>query len=498
MVTEVPGYVLRDPIGAGSTATVWRGEAVGTPGRVLAIKLVPHADGHTACDALRRRGEVLARLSHPNLLPVVAVVPTDDGLALVTPYAPGGSLAAMLAHAHGGLPAAEVADLGVRLASALTAVHRVGIVHRAIKPANVLFDRDRQPLLGDVGLVRFDGDGAAIADAAEYLDPGLLDGREPDARSDLYALGVMLYEALAGVPPYTGATVAQTVTAANLGRFVPLDAHVDAPSALTAAIEAAFARDVQDRPAGAHELAWHLDEIRRSMSGTEDDPPSHPASTGGRAGVLGAAVSPAGSVTFSPRRDTRPPSADGRSAIVSSRAVALAPRRDEPSRPRRVPRDLLVAAVVAVVLVPAVQMVASVSGDGAAETTPREPAPACTESTSPDDGREILLADVTARGCSTPVAWDGRQLEVLGDTGPTERYELGAEPEDVLLFGDWTCDGRDAPALYRPADGQLFTFDELVGAGDRTSATGAPTGVTEGSPTVVTDDAGCDRVEVAS
>jgi eukaryotic-like serine/threonine-protein kinase len=497
MVTEVPGYVLHDPIGTGATATVWRGEAVGTPGRVLAIKIVPHADGRTAPDTLRRRGEILARLSHPNILQVVAVVPTDEGLALVMPYASGGSLATMLAHAHSGVAAAEVADLGARLASALAAVHEVGIVHRDIRPANVLFDRERRPLLGDVGIARSNGDGTS-AGAAEYLDPGLLDGREPDARSDLYALGVTLYEALAGVPPYTGATVAQTVAAANLGRFVPLDAHVDAPPELIAAIEAAFARDVQGRPAGAHELAGHLDEIRRSMNETQGDPPPHPTSTGGRAGVLGATDSPAVSATCSPRRTTRPPSEDGRSATMSWGPTTLAPRDDEPSTPHRVPRDLLVAAAVAVVLVPAVVMVPSVTGDGAPEATPREPAPVCTGSTSPDDGREILLADVTARGCSAPVAWDGRQLEVLGDTGPTERYELGAEPDDVLLFGDWTCDGRDAPALYRPVDGQLFTFDELVGGDDRISATGAPTGVIGGSPTVVTDDAGCDRVEVAS
>jgi eukaryotic-like serine/threonine-protein kinase len=477
MVTEVPGYVLREPIGAGSTATVWRGEAVGTPGRVLAIRIVPHADGRTASDVLRREGEVLARLSHPSILRVVAVVPTDDGLALVTPYASGGSLATMLAHAHGGLPPAEVADLGARLASALAAVHGGGIVHRDIKPSNVLFDRERQPLLGDVGIARSIGDGTTIAGTAQYLDPDLLDGREPDARSDLYALGVTLYEALAGVPPYAGATAAQTVAAAQRGRFVPLDAHVDAPPVLTAAIEAAFARDVQDRPAGAHELARHLDEIRRSMNETEGGPSSHPISHAGRAGVLGAGVL---------------------GAAVDWGPSALAPRHDEPVTPGRGPLALLVAAAVAVVLVPVVVVVASVTGDGDAEATPRAPVPVCTGSTSPDDGREILLADVTARGCSTLVAWDGRQLEVLGDTGPTERYELGAGPDDVLLFGDWTCDGRDAPALYRPGDGQLFTFDELVGAGARISATGAPTGVTEGSPTVVTDDTGCDRVEVAS
>lgn len=535
MVTEVPGYVLREPIGTGSSATVWRGEVEGAPGRVVAVKVVTHDAGRAATDALRREGEILGRLSHPSILQVVAVVPTDIGLALVTPYASGGSLATMLAHAPGGLPAGVVADIGARLASALAAMHGAGIVHRDIKPGNVLFDRERQPLLGDAGVARLHDDAPTVG-TADYLDPDLLDGRAPDPRSDLYALGITLYEALSGLPPFASATPAQTLGAADRGQFAPLGDHVDAPAALIAAIESAFARDVQDRPAGAHELAGRLDESLRTMQDESDGPPSVPGSSVGRAGVLGAV--PARGVPTS----LRPP-----------RGATPAAPPDAPPGPRvqrRIPRALLVVAAVAVVLVAAGVVIAGVTGadtagtvdleasgdrgtagpgtgadqnvadgsdttaevgppvgppDGSedsskdgpsSESTPRAVAPLCAGVSARDDGRDILLADVTGLGCSSSIAWDGRQLEVLGDDGSAQRYDLGAGPDDVLLFGDWTCDGRDAPALYRPQDGQLFTFDEVVGTGDQISVTGAPTGVTNGTPVVVTDD-GCDRVEVS-
>jgi eukaryotic-like serine/threonine-protein kinase len=527
MVTEVPGYALRDPIGTGASATVWRGEAVGAPGRVVAVEVVPLADARAAVEALRRESEILGRLSHPSILEVLAVVPTGDGLALVTPFAAGGSLASMLAHGARGLPAAVVADIGARLASALAAMHGAGIVHRDLRPANVWFDRERQPLLGVGGIARLNGDVTAIAGTAEYLDPDLSDDRGPDAHSDLYALGVTLYEALAGVPPYSGTSPAQTLAAADRGRFVPLADHVEAPPALTAAIEAAFARGIRDRPAGAHEFAGELLEIRRMME--DDGPPARSGPATGRAGVLGAVPNSARTPASSRESATTSSDAAGSSTLGWRPAVATSSRDRQPA-PRRAARAALLAAAFAIVLVPSGIVLGSllVGSDGASsdptgtgggasdpsggidppataappgetaehtDQAEREPPPLCDGVQAPDDGREFLLADVDGAGCSSAVAWDGRRMEVLGASGTYERYDLGARPDDVLRFGDWSCDGRDAPALYRPADGRLFTFEAIAAPGTPITATGTPTGVTDGVPTVVTDDAGCDRME---
>jgi hypothetical protein len=119
----------------------------------------------------------------------------------------------------------------------------------------------------------------------------------------------------------------------------------------------------------------------------------------------------------------------------------------------------------------------------------------CTDVDAPDpqDGDEVLQADIEGRGCTVPVIWDGQQLTIPLQTGETARYDLAAEPDDLLLLGDWSCDGRAAPALYRPADGQLFLFDEFS---EDATARGEPSGVLDGLPVVVTDPDGCAHVEI--
>jgi hypothetical protein len=119
--------------------------------------------------------------------------------------------------------------------------------------------------------------------------------------------------------------------------------------------------------------------------------------------------------------------------------------------------------------------------------------PVCADRPAPDLVDELHPADLEGRGCTVLVGWDGQHLHVPHDDGTVARYDLGAGPRDVLLVGDWTCDGRDAPALYRPEDGQLFLFDTVA---EEATARGRPTGVAHGSPTVVTDADGCAQVRV--
>lgn len=514
MNREVPGYVLRELVGAGSTAEVWRGEAVGAPGRLLAIKLVAAVPDRATLAAVQREADLLASLAHPSLLQVLDVASGPGVLGLVTPFAPGGSLAALLVHRAGGIPAVTITDLGARLASALAAAHRADVIHRDVKPANVLFDAEGQPLLGDFGTARLrDDHDDRVIGTAEYLDPSVLEGRRPDPRSDLYALGITLYEALTGAPPYTGATPAQTAAMAARGRFVPIAERMDVPAALATAIETAFARDPADRPDSARAFAGHLDELHRSLSRELDGPPL-PARATGRAGVLGAAATGTGKTDTVARRGQ--PGDDGRSPTVAWGPPA--PAASEAPQPAPQPRRwLLAVAAAAVVLVPVAVVAASlVSGASEADLPPadvpappahepevvtepdpvRSPAPACADLAMSDDDRDLLLADVTGLGCSDTVLWDGEQLEVHDGDGDPVRFELGAQPGDRVLFGDWTCDGRDAPALYRPRNGQVFTFDALVGDGEEITVDGVPTGIMDGEPLVRTDPDGCDRVEV--
>jgi serine/threonine protein kinase len=522
MDDELPGYLLHQRIGVGAASEVYRAEPVGSPGRPVAVKRLRIDAPPRAVDELRREAMALARLSHPSLLRILDIVPDGDGVALVLPLAAGGSLADRLATADGGLEPADAADLGARLASALAAAHNAGLVHRDVKPGNILFDAEGQPLLGDFGTARLISERAPVAGTAEYLDPAVVHGAAPDARTDVYGLGVTLYEMLAGVPPFAGSTPRQTLAAADRSIHVPLAEVSQAPAALIATIERAMARDPSDRFSTASELAGQLDESRRRLEtgGATRDVPPQPSS--GRAGVLGAVPRP-------PALPRSLPTATGTSARAAAlegegleaaersdtRAFGPAPPRSPDPRPTpdRIDRRLLGTAALLVLLVPLGIVWWLVRGDevdltldarsaSGEEVAPRPAAsdgdtslPPCDHASHPDapDPGRTLHADIEGRGCTVPVAWDGRQLTVPLRSGATARYDLGAGSDDILLLGDWNCDGRATPALYRPGDGQLFVFDEFS---EDTTARGISSGVPDGRPVVVRGDDRCDRIDV--
>jgi tRNA A-37 threonylcarbamoyl transferase component Bud32 len=540
MDQHLPGYVLRHRIGVGASAEVYRAEPVGSPGRLVAIKRLRVDAPPSAIAELRREAEVLGRLAHPSLVRVLDLVPDGERIALVLPFAPGGSLADRLATVDGGLAPSEVADLGARLGGALAAAHNAGLVHRDVKPANVLFDREGQPLLADFGMARLRGELAPVAGTAEYLDPAAAAGAAPDPRTDVYGLGVTLYEALAGVPPYAGSTPRQTLAAADRGVHVPLEDLADAPAGLVTAVERAMHRDPAARYATASDLASHLDEIRRLLGTTGRTPP---ASTTGRAGILGANSERHGAGGPAPWATADTTSPDGArdgppdrapSERTGTRVFGPAPPQSAAAADAGagIDRRVLVASALLALLVPVGVVVWSARGTDPIELSledptagaaggepvgspehgsepvpeldpeldpesgpaPRPAPPACDDerpATPPD--ATILDADVEGRGCTVPVAWDGAQLTVPLQDGQAARYDLAADPGDVLLLGDWDCDGRAAPALYRPPDGRLFVFEGFL---DETSARGVSTGVPHGTPVVVVDGDGCERVEV--
>jgi hypothetical protein len=137
---------------------------------------------------------------------------------------------------------------------------------------------------------------------------------------------------------------------------------------------------------------------------------------------------------------------------------------------------------------------------GAEPTAPveRTPPPRCDDVVPPPDAEdaELLDADVEARGCSVPVAWDGDRLLVPRPDAVPQGYDLDSQDGDVLVMGDWTCDGHDTPALYRPSTGQLFLFDGFAEEDEEVTGRVEETDVRRGEPRVLTDEDGCDRVEV--
>jgi eukaryotic-like serine/threonine-protein kinase len=496
MDEPVPGYVLHHRIGAGAGAEVFRAEPVGAPGRLVAVKRLRVPPPQDALDRFRRQAVALAAVSHPGVLPLLDLVEVDGRVALVFPHAVGGSLADRLAITGGGLPPVEVAALGARLAEALAAVHDAGCLHRGVTPGNVLFDAEGQPALGDVGTGLLT-DGPAPADGAGVeLDPAVRAGARPDARSDLHGLGVTLRAALSGL----GSDTDTDATSQH-------DAVPEATASLLAALAHATEPDPAARHATARELAADLTAARRAFEqadrGAElpagrDVPPARVPSLPRRprAGVLGARPV-ADAAGPPPRRPASPaprPSAD------------LNPRRSAAWRDRRA----LVVVAAAVLAVPLGLVWTFADGDAgpaitenAADTTVETIVatddtavagrPVCRDRPTPELTGELHPADLEGRGCTVLVGWDGQHLHVPHADGTVDRYDLGGAPGDVLLVGDWNCDGHDTLAFYRPDDGQLFVFDTVA---EEATARGQATGVTHGRPAVVTGTDGCAQVRV--
>ncbi len=250
-------YTLRRCIDTGGMAEVWEGED-SVLGRAVAVKvLYPHL-AHDASFSERFRLEAIAaaRLAHPN---VVATYDTgsDNGLAfIVMELVDGHTLRHELA--DGPLPPVLARDIAAQVADALDYAHGAGIIHRDIKPANILLCPDGRAKVADFGIAKAaldDGEPAkdltgtgAIIGTAKYLSPEQVDGRTLDGRSDVYALGVVLYEMLCGQPPFTGDTDMALGIQHLSSRPVTLRSlRPDVPAALDAIVMKALEKSPADR-----------------------------------------------------------------------------------------------------------------------------------------------------------------------------------------------------------------------------------------------------------
>ena len=251
-------YVLEDRVGAGGMGEVWRARDIRLGGIVAVKVLRPEfADDPEFRDRLRLEGRHAALLSHPG---VVQVRDYDDGCAggvpyLVMEYVAGPSLAAVLA-AEGTLSPRRVLGLVAQAARALACAHAAGIVHRDMKPGNVLVDRG-QVKIADFGIARavgaapVTGAGLMIGTPA-YLSPEQVAGIPATPASDLYSLGVIAYECLTGQQPFHGTALA--VAHAHRDQpLPPLPRTVPAPAAVLVA--ALTAKNPRHRPADALTVA---------------------------------------------------------------------------------------------------------------------------------------------------------------------------------------------------------------------------------------------------
>lgn len=481
----LPGYVLDRALGCGSMGTVHLARRVDWAGRLVAIKRVPHA-GAALARTLRHEAEVLAALDHPHIVRILDLVPDGDGVAIAMQYAAGGSVPDVLAR-RGRLTAGEVVAVAAPVADALASAHRRGLLHCDVKPANILFTSDGEPLLSDFGLARsLTAPHRPVVGTAEYLDPAVAAGGRADERSDVYGLGAVCYEMMAGIPPYSGATPDDVVAAALTGPPLPLTAAVvpGTPAALVDAVERAMAPSPDDRFAGAAELAAAL---RASADPTPLD------ATRVAPGFFGRS-SPHSDVERPKNPDAVEPTRADDSGRRPTRTFGPRPPTPPAATPRPAPmarRRLMVAAGAASVLAATVVAGLLAAGPGGARTGAVLTRPAAAAASRCPAVAGPRVADADGDGCPAAVTWEHNVAEVEG-----RRYELG-RAGDALLVGDWDCDGSRTPALYRPATGEVFRFDGWAEEGQALPATDGGR-LPAGGVALVQPAAGggCDRVVV--
>lgn len=280
MSTEKIGrYQIKSELGRGGMATVFHAYDPSFE-RNVAIKVLPHAMLHDPQFRTRfeREAKMIALLEHPAIVPVYDFGEQDGQPYIVMRYMAGGSLSERLK--PGALSLEDTVRLINRLAPALDAAHARGIIHRDLKPGNVLFDQYGNAFLSDFGIARLSQSegatltGGSIVGTPAYMSPEQVQGEKNiDGRSDIYALGVLIYQMLTGFQPYRGETPAKVMMMHVLEPVPDIRTeNADLPPSVAPVLERALAKAPDDRFATTKELATALESAQRGSGLTAPRP----------------------------------------------------------------------------------------------------------------------------------------------------------------------------------------------------------------------------------
>jgi eukaryotic-like serine/threonine-protein kinase len=439
-------YEIVAPAGAGGMGEVYKARDTRL-GRTVAVKVLPAEFANDAKLKLRfeREAKAISALSHPNICSLFDVGESY----LVMEYCEGKTLARRIA--EGPLPVEQVIEYGIQIASALDKAHRQGIVHRDLKPSNIMLTKSGVKLL-DFGLARQRNesnpdeataqqltDEGSIPGTVQYMAPEVLQGRPADARSDIFALGLVLYEMTAGVPAFTGSSKA-SIVAAILERS-PRALERTVPPALERVVAACLAKDPEDRIQSAHDCALQL----RSASLPDERIPRRPFIRGMAALVLVVVVTVAAAI-FSRSRFAR----QGAPTATFHRLTNSAGLETAPA------------------LSPDAKFIAYVSSQtGDAEIYSLR-----------IGGYNANNLTKSAGSTDAAPAWspDGQEIAFSSDRDGGGIYRMGASGESVrrlTTFGDdpaWTPDGKDIVFASSPSnpfwtkgEGQLWRVPSAGG-----------------------------------
>ncbi|HUL73305.1 MAG TPA: protein kinase, partial [Vicinamibacterales bacterium] len=293
-------YKILQPLGSGGMGAVYLAYDERLDRRV-ALKVLTKATGDEATRQLRREARAIARLNHPNIAAVYDVVEHAGDTFIVMEYVDGEPLSTLVTSPPVAIDRAL--DVGLQLADALAYAHHEGIIHRDIKPGNVMLTRDRKVKVLDLGLARVTSADpfAQTRSASEpvqshagtpaYMAPERLSGQPADARTDVYSAGVVLFELLTGKRPYSAPdlmTLAVNIATHPTPRV--RTSRPDVPKALDDVVARAMAKDRDSRFASAQELRDGLVRVREAMTGVAPVRVDDPRKKRHRSALIGATV----------------------------------------------------------------------------------------------------------------------------------------------------------------------------------------------------------------
>jgi serine/threonine-protein kinase len=329
-------YELTHLIARGGMAQVYRAMDRQLERPVALKVLFPELSvDRTFVERFRREAQAAANLSHPNIVPVFDWGEDDGSYFIVMEYVEGRPLSAVLRDPQP-MPPRQIATIGAGVAAALAFAHRHGVVHRDVKPGNVLITPDGDVKVTDFGIARamnteesLTQTGAVMGTAA-YFSPEQAEGKGVDSRSDIYSLGVVLYEMAVGRPPFTGdSPVAVASKHVRDMPVLPREANPTVPPALEAVIMKAMAKNPDDRYGSAEELRADLLRFADGRPVEAADP--------GLTSVMTAAVAATQAV----------PMTTGRTMAIPAGAAA-SPSREDQERKKRT-RNLIIVLVLLLV-----------------------------------------------------------------------------------------------------------------------------------------------------
>jgi beta-lactam-binding protein with PASTA domain len=323
-------YEVLQRVGSGGMADVYLASDQ-LLGRKVAVKVLHHrfAEDQEFVERFRREASSAAGLSHPNVVSVFDRGEWDGTYYIAMEYLPGRTLKAIVRE-RGPLPPAAAIDIVVQILRAARFAHRRGVIHRDLKPHNVILDEEGRAKVTDFGIARAGASDmtltGSIMGTAQYLSPEQAQGHAVTESSDIYAIGVVLYELLAGKVPFEGET-AVTIALAHISKEPPPPSQVNpaVPQALDAIVLRALRKDPAQRYQSADELIAALEEVRSTLPGPRDEHALPGASAAAGLAAVAGLVQPGLSTL---RQGRAAPTATGSWHPATGQLAAYAPTGD--------------------------------------------------------------------------------------------------------------------------------------------------------------------------